>query len=84
MYNKKNASVALSKINNYLISENHPVGRWKAKIFKSHGYSSENIDKLQDGLLSIANEEEIKDVINTLYGTKYIIDGNLKAPSGNV
>ena len=80
--NHKNASVSLSKISNYLISETHPVGKWKAKIFHSHGYTQKNIDSLRDGLLSIANQEEVKDIINTIYGTKYIIDGNLKTPSG--
>jgi len=80
--NQKNASVSLSKISDYLISETHPVGKWKAKIFQSHGYTQKNIDSLRDGLLSIANEEEVNDIINTIYGTKYIINGNLKTPSG--
>ena len=65
-----------------MISETHPVGKWKAKIFQSHGYTQKNIDSLRDGLLSIANEEEVNDIINTIYGTKYIINGNLKTPSG--
>jgi len=61
--NQKNASVSLSKISDYLISETHPVGKWKAKIFQSHGYTQKNIDSLRDGLLSIANEEEVNDII---------------------
>ena len=80
--NHKNASVSLSKISNYLISETHPVGKWKAKIFLSHGYTPTTIDALRDGLLSIAHEEEVKGIVNSKYGTKYIIDGNLKTPNG--
>ena len=80
--NQKNASISLSKISDYLISETHPVGKWKAKIFQSHGYTQKNIESLREGLLSITNVEEVKDIINTIYGTKYIIDGNLKTPRG--
>ena len=80
--NQKNAFVSLSKISEYLVSETHPVGKWKAKIFRSHGYNEKNIDSLRDGLLSIANKEEVKDIINSGYGIKYIIDGTLKTPNG--
>jgi len=45
------------------------------------GYTQKNIDSLRDGLLSIANEEEVNDIINTIYGTKYIINGNLNPTS---
>jgi len=80
--NQKNVFVSLSKISDYLVAETYPVGKRKAKICRSYGYNEKNIDSLRDGLLSIANKEEVKDVINSGYGGKYIIDGNLKTPSG--
>lgn len=54
----------------------------QVQIFRSHGYNEKNADSLRDGLLSIANKEEVNGIISSGYGTKYIIDGNLKTPSG--
>jgi len=76
---KENAIVKLSKINDYLLSENHPVGRSKAKFFKMIGFNETNIDLFGKALLEISKLEVIETVKND-FGTKYVIIGMLKSP----
>lgn len=81
---REKASVARSKLTDYLLSETHPVGRWKRKFFTTVGLNETNVDSLARGLISLANSEELKESIPSPYGTKYIIDGKLEGPSGGI
>ncbi len=47
------------------------------------GYDIKNTRQLQRDLLSIANNGNITETVTSAYGTKYIIEGLLKSPSGN-
>ena len=80
--NRENAYVTFEKIRYYLISETHPIGKWKAKIFHSYGFNDTNIEFLIKGLLTIVNTEEIEDIVKSVYGTKYVLDGSLQTPEG--
>ncbi len=75
--NNREAVVSERKITGYLLSEDHPVGKAKAKFFKSLGYSRENIRQICDALVSIAVFNEVTETIGTPYGMKYIIDGEI-------
>jgi hypothetical protein len=80
--NSDKAYVPSSKLNDYLLSTTHSVGRSKAKFFREFGFDETNSGSLESGLLSIAQTEEVFARIETPFGAKYIIDGPLPTPLG--
>jgi len=68
----------------YLLSETHPVGESKAKLFRMLGFDSNNADRLEQGLLHIAHTEMVTHAVTTQHGVKYVIDGTLDTPSNSV
>lgn len=81
--NASEAYVPLTKLKDYLISEKHPVGRSKARFFRSIGFNETNISQLEQELLTIAQAGQLKEVIVSQHGTKYVVDGTIKAPNGS-
>lgn len=82
--NKNNAFVSQSKLEKYLLSNTHPVGKFKSRFFKSIGFSKGSSQKLKQSILEIAQGQSVKEVVTTKYGKKYIIDGLIKSSSGKV
>jgi len=80
--NKSKAYIPPEKITGYLLSETHAVGKSKAKYFRSHGFNYDNADQLRQALLGIAQVGHVVDAEKSTYGTKYIIDGDVKTPKG--
>ena len=80
--NCENAIVDEGKLLDYLLSETHPVGSAKACYFRKLGFSYNNAEELRNILLQIANSAHIDQEINTAYGTKYIVKGELPTSSG--
>ncbi len=78
--NREHAYVTRSKLKDYLLSESHVVGRSKAKFLRLFGFNISNIVLLEKGLIKIAQTHEIREVILTPHGKKYIIDGLLNTP----
>lgn len=70
------------KVRDYLISESHPVGRFKATFFRALGYSTTGWERLAMDLRihAIANEATPTEVNE--YGQKYEIRGTLAGPTG--
>ena len=60
--NAENAWVDQSKLSDYLLSEAHPVGRSKARLFRGIGFHEENGATLEQALLEIARTEEVREV----------------------
>jgi len=81
--NRQNAYIPRRKLNDYLLSNAHFVGRSKARIFRALGFDQSNVDTLQQGLIAIAHSEEVRDVVTSVHGTKYVIEGSLATPSGS-
>lgn len=79
---KEKAYIPLLKIRDYLISETHPIGKSKAKFFRSVGFNETNIDLLKQGLLTIAHTEDVKEEVSSMHGAKYVIDGLIQTPRG--
>ena len=79
---RNEARVPLSKLVEYLLSETHAVGRSKAKFFRGLGFNETNVAVLEQGLLSLAQMETIVEVVESPFGTKYVVDGLLKTPGG--
>jgi len=70
------------KLRGYLLSLDHPVGHSKAVFFHALGFTEANSEQLAEALLAIAQSGEVHDRIPTDYGVKYVIAGELSAPSG--
>ena len=81
--NAQDALVPKDKLENYLLSDIHPVGRFKAVFFKNLGYDDIDTGVLANDLLSIAQQEDVTDVQSSEFGTKYIIEGMIKTPGGS-
>lgn len=79
--NRNKAYIPPPKLIEYLLSETHAVGKSKAKFFRACGFDETNVAMLEQGLLSIAQTETVAEVVQSPYGTKYIIDGFLETPS---
>ncbi len=80
--NREHAYIPQSKLKGYLLSETHADGRSKARFFRSFGYDEANVELLERGLLLISRNQQVKDTVFSPFGTKYVIDGSLKTPSG--
>jgi hypothetical protein len=70
------------KIRGYLLSTSHPYGRHKAVFFKRFGFSAESWGVLSPALRAHAEQCDVVRVDNTQFGTRYIVEGPLKAPDG--
>ena len=78
--NAEGAQVDPKKLKEYLLSESHPVGRSKAKFFHGMGFDESNFDVLGEGLIGIAQTEEIVEAEPSPHGTIYIVDGFITTP----
>ncbi len=82
--NKSSAYVPLEKITEYLLSETHAVGNPKARYFRSYGFRNENASDLVRGLMAIAQNSPVESSQKSAFGVKYVLDGELKTPSGDM
>jgi hypothetical protein len=82
--NKSNAYISTIKVADYLLSETHAVGKSKAKFFRSFGFNDSNVSKFQQELLQIAQTRPVREIVETAYGRKYVIDGDLESPNGDM
>jgi len=80
LQNSQSAEVNLQKLLDYLLSDSHPIGKSKAKYLRSFGFSNANVELLKQGLITIAQTEDVKEVISSTHGVKYVIDGSLQTP----
>lgn len=75
------AFVPDDKILNYLLSEDHPVGRHKAKLFIRYGFTRDNWHILRDCLLQHGRANPVVSAEPNPYGTRYIVEGVMQTPS---
>lgn len=80
--NKARVVISDSKVSNYLLSETHAIGKSKARFFRSFGFNEANIEQFKQALSDLAQNESVTDTLESLYGVKYVIDGQLKTPNG--
>ena len=82
--NREKVYISPEKLTNYLLSETHPVGKSKAKFLRSVGFNESNVDVLEQSLILIAQSNEVAETTETSHGTKFVIDGEIKTPTGVV
>jgi hypothetical protein len=76
------AIVDEAKICDYLLSETHPVGRFKARVFRSLGYTIEAWTRLRDDLLHHGQTGVVERTLSSTYGMRVVISARLEGPNG--
>lgn len=79
--NRKNLIIPKEKLTEYLLSEIHATGKFKARFFRSLGFNETNVGLLEKSIRKVA-EQPIREDSTSPYGTKYVIDGEIETPSG--
>lgn len=82
--NSKNAIISKEKLKDYILSETHLTGKFKAKYFNKLGFNETNIDIFARSIRNIAKTRDVIKALETVYGIKYIIDGEIKSPSRRI
>ena len=80
--NVNSAVVEPAKVRDYLLSTSHPIGRFKAVVFRALGYSEEAWPRLRDDLLAVARLGEVVPGQLSDYGQKFSVNGILVGPNG--
>jgi hypothetical protein len=80
--NAENAWVEVAKARDYLLAIDHREGGGKAGFFVGFGFFQEQWENLADALLGHGAGNDVARVIETPYGTKFVIEGILETPDG--
>lgn len=78
----KRAIAVPTKVRDYLLSPEHPVGRYKAAFFARLGYSQRNWHSLQGELQRLALSDDAVAGAPSDFGQKFEVRATLKGPSG--
>ncbi len=70
------------KVRDYLLSPDHPIGRFKARVFGSVGYGRDNWQCLRDDLLALASTIDANPVQTNRFGEHWAGTGQRRGPSG--
>jgi hypothetical protein len=70
------------KVSEYLLSPTHPVGRFKARVFKALGFDQAAVDAFVSELRRIAADGDVSEVEDFEFGRKYTVSGELRGPRG--
>ncbi|MEP0773217.1 MAG: adhesin [Acidobacteriota bacterium] len=76
------AVVDEAKVRDYLLSPEHPVGRFKAAFFGSLGYSRDHWHRLRRDLLLLGQSGTAEQGQRSAFGQKCEVRGILEGPSG--
>ena len=80
--NSGSAVVDAAKVRDYLLSETHPVGRFKAAFLATLGYSANHWELLRDDLLALGRAGPAAPGKPSAFGQMFEVDGILIGPSG--
>jgi hypothetical protein len=78
----EHAVIDAAKIRDYLLSHEHPIGRFKAVFFEALGYVHIEWPRLQSDLLDLCRSRDAVERQVSAFGRKYEVRGTLKGPSG--
>lgn len=80
--NCREAVISELKIARYLLSASHPYGRHKAAFFERFGFRAESWELMASALRTHAEQYEVVQMEDTEFGSRYTVEGPLKAPDG--
>ncbi len=72
------------KFTDYILSDSHPIGKYKAAYFKNIGYVKENYHLLMSEILKLIKENNIDLETENEFGKKYIISGMISTPNKKI
>ena len=75
-----NLRVDCAKIVDYLLSPSN--GRGKADFFMRYGFTAEAWEVLAESLMVQARRFPVVSAVDSSYGTRYSVDGEVDTPSG--
>ncbi len=82
--NGNKAFISPDKLIDYILSEIHATGKFKAKFFRKHGFDKTNVQLFEKTLRKHAKSQQVTEVVGSEFGTKYIIDGEIDTPSEKI
>ena len=71
-----------AKVRDYLLSSSYPVGRFKARFFRSLGFAEENWPALKAALLRLGHDGMVTGPLPSDHGSKYLVSDSLTGPNG--
>jgi hypothetical protein len=80
--NAERAVIDAAKVRDYLLSESHPVGRFKSAFFRSLGYSVARWEELEEDIRTHALAGDAETDEANAYGQKYRVAGPLAGRIG--
>ena len=72
--------VADNKIEHYLLSDIHEIGKHKADFFKRYGFDISNIDTFKSSLIQHSIDRDIEKTKDSAFGVKYELKCEIKTP----
>ena len=80
----RKAIAGREKIVEYLLNPAHPDGMSKARFFLALGFRPAEWQRLAEALRELARASPVAEKMDTAHGTKYIVVGALRTPSGQM
>jgi hypothetical protein len=80
--NRESAIVPRSKVEDYLLNVEHPIGGGKAKFFIHFGFRCGSWDELASALREHAKSNPVTETLTDAEGATYVIEGRMTTPSG--
>ena len=80
--NAQYARVQREKIIDYLLSTTSPDGRSKAEFFFRFGFRVDQWQSLADALRVQGTSHEVVEIVETVFGPRYHVDGIIETPDG--
>ena len=81
--NAERGHVEREKVVAYLLNREHPDGRSKALFFERFGFRATRWRQLAVALRNQAIQSPVSKKEETLYGTRYVVDGPIQTPTGD-
>jgi hypothetical protein len=80
--NADDAVIDPAKLRGYLLSTEHPLGRFKARVFGARGFSEDRWQELESALRTQHLTQEAKSAGVMQSGQKFTIQAILTGPNG--
>ena len=72
--NADTAWVEETKVREYLLNVNHPVGGPKAKFFRNRGFTTEQWEVMRNALVTQGTINPLMKTVETEFGTRYTVE----------
>lgn len=74
--------VSRDKVQDYLLSPQHPIGRTKALFFNAFGFRAEHPEVMEFALHEHGRYSELASEERTTIGRRFVAEGILRSPDG--